>query len=202
MRWLISLAIGLSFITAQAASVSWVGIGIVLEQNKKNQFQITDFVEGSSAKSAGAQRGEIISAIEGQSTEKLKLEEVTKRIGGTEGSFVTLSLASPDQPTTSHDLHIQRIKYEVQCVLEGNVNLFYSGSGIDGTLYGNIGSDHVNFFVNGGRIYTNLKGFSVNLTFTNDPGMGQIAVEGWIGSNYVRWNGSGNNIYGYQSCIF
>lgn len=71
---------------------SFKGVGIQLNQLENGQIEVMSPIENSPAFEAGVMSGDIILEVNGKSTDGDLLTDVIKRIGGTEGSEVTLKV--------------------------------------------------------------------------------------------------------------
>lgn len=194
-----ALALSLAFSNTVRADDVFVGIGIVVQSEKKS-IQIVDVYENSPASRAGIVAGEWITAVDGKETEGKKLKEVVSWLRGDEGTQVTLTLQTEDRQT-SRDLQLTREKIVVKCFMEGNVNLnFYSSGNNSGQLSGWIDGESIYWNVSNGFINANYAGQYFNLNFDSDMNQ-NIHVSGWINGTYVDWRGYNNQIYATQSCI-
>ena len=68
------------------------GIGVILSQNG-DRLVIMKVLEDTPGMKAGLRRGDVITAIDGRSTEKMSSEEAAAAIRGPEGTKVTLTIA-------------------------------------------------------------------------------------------------------------
>ena len=75
--------------------LSSVGIGVVIEKVESG-IQITDLIDGGSAKSAGLKIGDIITEVEGTSTTVLTIDQASSRIKGAENTTVSLTILRED----------------------------------------------------------------------------------------------------------
>jgi carboxyl-terminal processing protease len=71
---------------------SFKGVGIQLNQTPEGRTEVVAPIEGSPAFRAGVQAGDIITKVNGQTVEGLRLPEVTKKISGKLGTPVTLTV--------------------------------------------------------------------------------------------------------------
>lgn len=72
---------------------SYYGIGAVLSQDQETmQVTVLHVYKGSPAEEAGVKDGDVILAVDGAETEKEELSELVKRIKGSEGTTVSLTL--------------------------------------------------------------------------------------------------------------
>lgn len=72
------------------------GIGAVLSQ-KEERVEVVELIGGSPAEKAGLKSGDIVLAVDGESTEGLILEEVVGKIRGPKDTEVTLTIERPGQ---------------------------------------------------------------------------------------------------------
>lgn len=71
---------------------SFKGVGIQLDQKDNGQVEVVTPIDGSPAFKAGAEAGDIILKVNGESIENLRLPELIKKIGGPLGTQVSLSV--------------------------------------------------------------------------------------------------------------
>ncbi len=77
--------------------VKYVGTGIIARKYKTenedlNNFIVIDPLDGSPAKSVGLKKGDLLLAVDGVSVKTETLTQAMDRVGGTEGSKVTLTV--------------------------------------------------------------------------------------------------------------
>ncbi|MGN7479374.1 S41 family peptidase [Solibacillus silvestris] len=72
-----------------------VGIGVVIEKVESG-IQITELIDGGSAKSAGLKVGDVITEIDGMSTTVLTIDQASSRIKGAENTAVSLTILRED----------------------------------------------------------------------------------------------------------
>lgn len=72
---------------------SYVGVGIYIAKTDNDAAMVAGVIDDSPAQEQGIQRGDVIMAIDGNPTEGMALEDVSKRIRGAEGSDVTLTIS-------------------------------------------------------------------------------------------------------------
>ncbi len=197
-------AIGLSLsivgFTPAVLAESFVGVGAVIEKKSNGRFQIIQTLDNSPIAAAGVIAGEYVTAVDAQPARGMDLDALVGLIRGPEGTFVTLSLTNERQ-TSARDVRVVRARMDVPCFLEGNINLstsIFSGSG---SIQGYIGNQSVNLNVFNGRANGYVGNQSVWLDVGIDETYNRILIQGWIRSTYVRWEGVGGYISGYQSCI-
>jgi hypothetical protein len=194
-----ALAFALAFSNTVQADEVFVGIGIVVQSEKKS-IQIVDVYENSPASRAGVTPGEWITAVDGKETKGKKLKEVVTWLRGDEGTQVLLTLQTEDRQT-SRDLQLTREKIIVKCFMQGQVNLnFYDSGNNNGSLNGWIDGESVYWQVSNGYINAHYGGQYFNLNFDSDMNQ-NIHVSGWINGTYVDWRGYNNQINASQSCI-
>jgi carboxyl-terminal processing protease len=85
---------------------TFVGVGIQLDQTDKGDVQVVTPIEGSPALAAGIQAGDIILKVNGEELKNIRLPEVIKKIGGPDGTPVTLTVRHDDGKV--QDLTIKR----------------------------------------------------------------------------------------------
>lgn len=85
---------------------SFKGVGIQLNMNDRGQVEVISPIEGSPAFKAGVMAGDIITKVNGEPIEGLRLPDVIKKIGGELGSEVTLTVRRITGE--EHDLTMQR----------------------------------------------------------------------------------------------
>jgi len=78
--------------TIEGFEGSYQGIGAQVNQNDAGQTVIVLTYEGSPATAAGIMAGDIITAVDGQSTEGMSLSEVVALVRGEEGTTVVLTI--------------------------------------------------------------------------------------------------------------
>ena len=91
---------------------SYSGIGASL-QKTKDGLVITSVFAGSPAKAAGLAPGDIIQAVDGQSTRSTSIETSISRIKGAEGSTVTLTVQPKDAKLAPKELKVVRKTIEI-----------------------------------------------------------------------------------------
>lgn len=73
-------------------SASYIGVGIVLGQDKDGLMKVASAIEGQPAAEAGVKSGDIIVEIDGVNTSTLTMEQASKMIRGEEGTNVTITI--------------------------------------------------------------------------------------------------------------
>ena len=76
----------------------FVGLGIEIGQSDEGYVEIVAPMEDSPAERAGIQAGDLITRIDGADVRGLGLEEAVKRMRGTPGTRVTLTIARGSAP--------------------------------------------------------------------------------------------------------
>ncbi len=181
------------------ADVSVAGVGVVVERHRNGNFEIIDLVAGGPAAVAGVLRGEVITAVDNQSTEGLTLEELVSRIRGPEGTLVTLSLK---KRSSIRDVRLVRARITLNCYMEGNVQLSVSVSSGSGYIQGYVGRDRLDLNVFGGRATGTFKGDAIGFYFSEDQfGGNRVSLSGWVRGQRVGWTGFNGWINAYQGCI-
>jgi len=92
---------------AEKEKGSYSGIGASLQKTKDGLVISTVFA-GSPAKAAGLVPGDIIQAVDGQSTKSTSIDTSITRIKGTEGSTVTLTIQPKDKKQPPKDVKVVR----------------------------------------------------------------------------------------------
>jgi carboxyl-terminal processing protease len=91
------------------------GIGIRMELNEETKrLTVVEAIENSPALKAGIKAGDWILAIDGKSTEKMKVEDASKLIRGRVGTMLTLRMGREGQP--SYNVNLTRATIEVPTV--------------------------------------------------------------------------------------
>ncbi|MBD2504457.1 carboxyl-terminal processing protease CtpB [Anabaena azotica] len=104
------------------------GIGIRMELNETTKrLTVLEAIENSPALKAGIKAGDEILAIDGKSTQQMKVDDASKLIRGKEGTVITLRLG---RSGNNIDLKLTRAKIEVPTVTynlkqEGNRRVGY-----------------------------------------------------------------------------
>ncbi len=97
---------------AEKQKGSYSGIGASLQKTKDGLVISTVFA-GSPAKAAGLVPGDIIQAVDGQSTKDAAIETSISRIKGAEGSTVTLTIQPKDKKQPPKELKLVRRTIEI-----------------------------------------------------------------------------------------
>ena len=90
----------------ESLSGSYVGIGVRIDSGDDGLTEIVGVFAGSPADSAGLRAGEIIVAVDGESTAGQTLDEVAGRVRGEAGSVVSITVRAADG--TERTLEITR----------------------------------------------------------------------------------------------
>jgi len=176
----------------------FIGIGVTLDEAKDKGVYIDYVFENSPAEKAGLMFKDQILAVDGRSTQDKKLKEVLKWVRGPQGASVDLTIG---RANSTLNFKIVRDVVTVNCFMKGNLNLNFSGTVNNGSLWGIIGSQHVNWFVNSGLVRGTYKDEQVSLNM-EQWGTSEFKVHGWIHNTYVTWTGYNHYMNYYQSCIF
>ncbi len=103
---------------------SFEGIGAVVQMNERDQIEIVRPMEGQPAEDAGLRPGDLVLAVDGQSTDNMGLYEAIALIRGPRGSTVTLTILRPGE-SDAYDVEIVRARIPLPTVeseiLEGNI---------------------------------------------------------------------------------
>jgi hypothetical protein len=190
----IILAFSLLFVGLGAsAQETFEGVGIVLSQ-KDGVTHVERTLMGSPAESAGITSQERINSVDGASIVGLDIQTVVNKIRGPAGTLVTLTMAD-DQNLREHNVSMIRVRFVLDCFIEGAYNLTIRGTSVSG----NIGSQFVHWIINGNFIFGQFNGESLNLQYeTNGV---SAAIIGAIHNQSIMWTGANSNFVGYQSCI-
>ncbi|MCB0393181.1 MAG: PDZ domain-containing protein [Bdellovibrionales bacterium] len=203
MKSILALLILGSFSLAQADS--YVGFGFTIQKQKDDSdVQIIDLIENGPAMRAGINVGEFLTHIDGQETQPLKLEEVSKLLRGDVDEVAVLTMRTGvDGP--SREVRVAREIITRDCFLEGSVSLnFRQTSPGNGWLSGWIGNEYVRLDIFGRRATGYVKNEYVSLNYDDwgsTPTSRRIELNGYIHNTYVSWRGWNDYVSGYQSCI-
>lgn len=110
------------------------GIGVVIEEHEKG-IQIVNTFEGGAAIEAGIIPGDIITSVNGVSTEKMSVQQASSIITGKEGTTVQLVILKKNNKTETYNL--TRKKFHVPVVSKE-------------LLYGKVGYIAINSFSDDG----------------------------------------------------
>lgn len=101
---------------------NYVGIGIYMTKNDDGDILVLLPIEGSPAKEADLQTGDIIKKVDGKECNGLELTDVSNMVKGEEGTKVNLEILR-DNKTFSIDVERRKveIKYIETKVLDGNI---------------------------------------------------------------------------------
>lgn len=111
--------------TSETLEGEFSGVGLVIAI-RDEKLTVVSPIEGSPADRAGVKAGDIILAIDGESTQGMSLDEAVRRMRGEQGTKVTLTLRREGVPeditveVVRDIIKIQSVSYEL---LPGNVGL-------------------------------------------------------------------------------
>ncbi|MDX1965104.1 MAG: S41 family peptidase [Pirellulales bacterium] len=97
---------------------NFVGLGVELKAIGK-QLVIVSVIVNSPAERAGLQRGDRISAVDGQSTTTLSTDKAADLLQGIEGSLVTLVIEREGEP--ARQLQVRREQVEVPSIEQAHI---------------------------------------------------------------------------------
>ncbi|MEO1619496.1 MAG: carboxyl-terminal processing protease CtpC [Cyanobacteria bacterium J06632_3] len=102
------------------------GVGIQISQEEEtNEIVVVSPIEQTPAYEAGLLSGDVITQIDGQSTEGMELSDAVSLIRGPIGSSVTLSISRENEPLefelTRARIEIHPVRYSVETGPEGTV---------------------------------------------------------------------------------
>lgn len=104
----------------QLAGGNFGGIGVYIVQEPKSGAIVVDPIEGNPAIKAGVRPGDIILAVDNQSTLGEKLDSVERRIRGELGTVVTLRVRAHDAKVTRTvrvtraDIHVPSVRAKME----------------------------------------------------------------------------------------
>ncbi|CCF86202.1 S41 family peptidase [Nitrolancea hollandica] len=98
----------------QSLAGNYVGVGIQIEQ-RDNKIVVIAPIDGSSAERAGIKPGDILTKVNGKSTDGLSTDQVVQAVRGPEGTTVDLVFDRPGQPAPIA-VTLERTKLEVKSV--------------------------------------------------------------------------------------
>lgn len=75
---------------------TYVGIGILMEKGEEGGVRVSKCYEGGPGEAAGLQKGDVISAIDGEDITEAELSKVADKIRGTDKKEVTLTIHRKD----------------------------------------------------------------------------------------------------------
>jgi carboxyl-terminal processing protease len=87
---------------------SFFGVGIIISR-RDGHVTVISPIAGTPAAARGLRAGDVISAVAGESTEELNLDEVVDLVRGPEGTTVTLTISRPGFKDT-FDVEIERTR--------------------------------------------------------------------------------------------
>jgi carboxyl-terminal processing protease len=93
----------------EVISSTYVGIGVKLEK-KDDEIAVVAPLDGSPAKEAGIESGDVLVAVDGESVDDEEFEEVGERVRGPEGSLVELTMLRDGE---EREFSVERAELEV-----------------------------------------------------------------------------------------
>ncbi len=93
----------------EVISSTYVGIGVKLEK-KDDEIAVVAPMDGSPAKEAGIESGDVLVAVDGESVDDEEFEEVGERVRGPEGSLVELTMLRDGE---EREFSVERAELEV-----------------------------------------------------------------------------------------
>lgn len=93
---------------------SFFGVGIIIS-TRNGKITVIAPIAGTPAAARGLRAGDVIEAIEGESTEDLSMDEVVDRVRGPEGSLVHMNIARPGMSET-FEVTIERARIPTNSV--------------------------------------------------------------------------------------
>ena len=110
-----------SFLTAdeakavdQSLSGTFVGIGVQLDEDETKGPVIRSVIPGTPAEESGLRRGDVITQVDGTTTDGEEIDEVVSRVRGPEGEPVTLTIKRGE--AVPFDVTITRKKFDLPLV--------------------------------------------------------------------------------------
>lgn len=102
------------------------GVGITLSQDEDTkELVVVSPIEGSPAAEAGIVARDVITKINGESTEGMDINDAVSRIRGQEGTQVTLTIKRGDRelefPLTRANIELHPVRYEKQSSPQGDI---------------------------------------------------------------------------------
>jgi carboxyl-terminal processing protease len=104
-----------SYQTSVGPSGSFDGIGATVWEDEDNNIVIVATIKGSPAEAAGLQSGDVITAVDGESTEGWAVDKAVLRIRGESGTEVVLTIRHPSGE--SEDITLVRDEIKIESVL-------------------------------------------------------------------------------------
>lgn len=161
-------------------SGTYAGIGVYIASTDEGII-IAGVMDGSPAEAAGMQRGDLLVAINGKTTQGMQLEDVSKAIRGEEGTSVSVTIRRDGK---DQDMQITRKEIHIPTV---------AGKMVDG--YDGVGYIRVAIFSDGTaddftKEYQKLKGQGMKkmvLDLRDNPG-GIVQQAVGVASNFVPKN--------------
>ncbi|MBI2251450.1 MAG: S41 family peptidase [Armatimonadetes bacterium] len=113
-------------LTEQMSGGNFGGIGIYIELNRKNNYQLTAFevIEGTPAYKAGIKSGDMIIKINGISTKSISIEKAQNLLRGPVDTEINITIKRPTLKTPFNlilrraIIHVKTLKYKI---LEDNI---------------------------------------------------------------------------------
>jgi carboxyl-terminal processing protease len=93
----------------EVISSIYVGVGVKLEK-KDDEIAVVAPLDGSPAKEAGIESGDVLVAVDGESVDDEEFEEVGERVRGPEGSLVELTMLRDGE---EREFSVERAELEV-----------------------------------------------------------------------------------------
>ncbi|MEM8681772.1 MAG: S41 family peptidase, partial [Planctomycetota bacterium] len=105
---------------------NFVGLGIELKADQ-DELRVVKVIPGGPAEQAGMLAGDIIVAVDGQTTESTSTDAAADLLKGVEGSEVDVTLRSADQSVRS--IRVTRRRVDVPCVEDARIIDSVNGTG-------------------------------------------------------------------------
>ena len=93
----------------EGLSSTYVGIGVQLE-DKDDEVVVSSPIDGSPAKEAGVEPGDVLVAVDGESVQEEDVKEISERVRGPEGSEVELTVLRDGE---EREFTVERAEVEV-----------------------------------------------------------------------------------------
>jgi carboxyl-terminal processing protease len=93
----------------EGLSSTYVGIGVHLE-DKDDEVVVSSPIDGSPAKEAGVEPGDVLVAVDGESVQEEDVKEISERVRGPEGSEVELTVLRDGE---EREFTVERAEVEV-----------------------------------------------------------------------------------------
>jgi len=186
--------------TQRVHADNYGGIGVEITTDNAKHVVISRVDMSSPAWRAGIMSGEIIGAVDGQSTEGRDVTSVGSMIRGPVGTYVTLTLLNANNENP-HSVSVQRGSIEQQCFVDGSIRLHLSGDEQHGNLDGYFGRESVYLQVYSGRVSGWYKNRHIDLDIRKEYG-NNFTISGPLGRSYIRWSSYGGGSFNdYAYCI-